>query len=109
MAHCMLKKSSASAGSGEYAHGTFTTSASTTTKITLGFKPKTLSLMIANNLNYYDESISTTQFKLATPSTNMTNVNLGNTTAGRLATIDNDGFTANKTSSAVNCYYHAVG
>lgn len=109
MAHCFLKKNSVSTGSGKYAHGTFTSSASTTTKVTLGFKPKTLSLMMLNNMHYYDETISTTQYKFATPTVSMTNINLGNTTAGRLANIDNDGFTVNKSSSAITCYYHAVG
>lgn len=109
MAHCFFKKSGVSTGTGKYAHGSFTTSTSSNTKITLGFKPKTLALMIANNLNYFDESISTTQYKFATPSTNMTNINLGNTTAGRLTSIDDDGFTINSYSSALTCYYHAVG
>lgn len=109
MAHCFLKKNSVSTGTGKYAHGSFTTSTSSNTKITLGFKPKTLALMIVNNLNYYDETISTTQYKLATPSVNMTNINLGNTTVGRLTSIDDDGFTINKYSSALTCYYHAIG
>lgn len=109
MAKCFFKKSGVSGGSANYAHGTFTSSASTTTKVTLGFKPKSLAVMIVNNMNFYDESVSTTQFKFSTPTVYLTSVNLGNTTSGRLSTVDNDGFTVNKTSSAFTCYYHAVG
>ena len=109
MAHCFFKRSGVSSGSANYAHGTFTTSTSTTTKVTLGFKPKSLAVMIVNNMNLYDENISTTQFKVSTPTVYLTNATLGNTTSGRLSTVDNDGFTVNKTSSAFTCYYHAVG
>ena len=110
MAHCFFKKvGGTSTSGGKYAHGSFSTSTSAKTKITLGFKPKTVALMVVNNLHYYDETISTTQYKFATPSTNLTNLNLGNTTAGRLTSIDDDGFSVNKTSSVLACYYHAVG
>ena len=78
MAKCFFKRSGVSGGSANIAHGTFTISTSTTTKVTLGFKPKTLAVMISNNMNVYDESISTTQFKFATPTVYLTNVNLGN-------------------------------
>lgn len=108
MAKCFFKRSGVS-GSANYAHGTFTTSTSTTTKVTLGFKPKTLAVMIVNNMNLYDESVSTTQFKFSTPNVYLTNVNLGSTTGGRLKSIDNDGFTVNSTSYAFTCYYHATG
>ena len=109
MAHCFLKKNGASIGSGKYAHGTFTTSTSATTKVTLGFKPKSLAIRISANMQFYDESVSTTSFKFATNNVYLTNTNLGNTTTGRLQSVDNDGFTVNKSGGVVTGYYSAVG
>lgn len=97
--------------------GSVTLSTSSTTKVTLGFKPKYLALRITNNsesnyvMNIYDERYSTSASINAGTNTYMTNVALNGTTQNRLKSIDSDGFTINKTgsSSYTKLEYFAIG
>lgn len=97
--------------------GSVTLSTSSTTKVTLGFKPKYLAYRITNNsesnyvMNIYDERYSTSASINAGTGTYMTNVALNGTTQNRLKSIDSDGFTINKTgsSSYTKLEYFAIG
>ena len=86
--------------------GEITTSTSNTTKITLGFKPKILIVWTFKNDNIYgsgtnvvhiyNENFSETKYLCAENNSIITSVSLPNTTAYRIGSIDNDGFTMNK-------------
>ena len=82
------------------ASGTFTSSNVDSTTINLGFKPKYLCIMLSasatsNTLKIYNEDMQTTKF-LA----NTTWTNLGGTGNANIYSINDNGFTVNKDSSA---------
>lgn len=85
--------------------------------INLGFKPKSLiisstsSSTTANLMLLYDESYSTTKCKVAnSDSTYSSDVNLGVTTANRIYSINDDGFSFNNISQSIyTIRYFAVG
>lgn len=80
-------------------------------KVTLGFKPKALAVFNDyGRLCIYDDAISTTTFRYGSTANVASTQNLGTTTANMLYSIDNDGFTFNKTQTSSNVlYYSAVG
>lgn len=89
--------------------GQFTSSTTTATTIVLGFKPKYLCIMLAasatsNTLKIYNENMQTTKF-LA----NTTWTALGGTGTANIYSINDDGFTVNKDSSARAWQWFAVG
>lgn len=80
-------------------------------KVTLGFKPKALAVFNDyGRLCIYDDAMSTTTFRFGSTANVASTQNLGTTTGNMLYSIDNDGFTFNKTQTASNIlYYSAVG
>lgn len=91
--------------------GTYTTSTSAKVKVTLGFKPKYIGILSSTSsiIIIYDERVSTSQFMRATSSYYSAFQNLGNTSTGRLYSVDDDGFTINAHSSVQNFNYVAIG
>ena len=91
----------------EWELGTFTSSATGAVKVTLGYKPKKLLIIYAQSaglqssaaatIAVYDEKVSRESYQFIT-STSETTLTLPNTTDERLASIDDDGFTFNKSS-----------
>ena len=110
-----------SSGGTKAAIGIVTGSSSSTTKVTLGFKPKQICIVQCSNSSsipitgiVYDERYSTTKFVRVTQSTAYTDFSLGNSSGNNgLLSIDNDGFTFQKftSSSLTNAYlrYFAIG
>ena len=98
-----------------YKTGTFTASTSTTTSVTLGFKPKYLAVYFpisssARTMWIYDERISTSQYVLGSSSVYASLSNIGSTSNYRLYSIDSNGFTCSKIGTAgVTAYYFAIG
>ena len=100
----------------EIVAGTFSTTSSSVTKVTLGFKPKLL--IVGNESNYnhvkvYNEEYSTTQFLQASTTGNMSysNFTSASSASGSIASIDDDGFTISLVSSGSHTAkrYIAVG
>lgn len=91
--------------------GTFTNSTSAQTTVNCGFKPKYLAVTFSSpSLSWtYDERQSTTQFFISGSATYLQKVNLSTTNTNRLYSINNDGFTLNKMSTAGTGYYFAIG
>ena len=79
--------------------------------IDVGFKPNYLLFQantLVDNISYYNSDVSTTTFQYAERSTTAHTENLGNTTNGRLKSINSNGFTVNKTGSGdLQLYYFA--
>lgn len=96
--------------------GFVTFNATTTSTITVGFKPKKL-IIYPNIYNgiatcIYDQDISTTTMYTASNSQSQRNENLPCTSANRLNSITNTGFIMNKcgsTSNPYKGYYVAIG
>lgn len=101
-------------GGGEkVAIGSFSWSTSGSTTIDLGFKPKYLCVRDNTSspaANIYNSDISTTSFIYAGGGTYTTTKNLPSTVARQLYSINDTGFTINRTatSGAVG-YYFAIG
>lgn len=94
------------------AYGSYTSSTSDKSIINLGFKPKYLTIVGTHSggqMIIYDESISDTSFRFAGTSTYAQSRNLGTNTNYNLYSIDDAGFTVNKTSSVYTYNYFAVG
>ena len=91
----------------EWELGTFTSSATGAVKVTLDYKPKKLLIIYAQAaglqssaaavIAVYDEEVSRESYQFIT-STSETTITLPNTNDDRLASIDDDGFTFNKSS-----------
>ena len=91
----------------EWELGTFTSSAAGTVKVTLDYKPKKLLIIYAQSaglpsstaatIAVYDEEVSKESYQYIT-STSETTITLPNTNDDKLASIDDDGFTFNKSS-----------
>lgn len=106
-------------GKRESSLGTLTYQTSSNFKVTLGYKPKALQVILrGNDTNtitlQYDESISTTKYirnyTASTPQSGWQTI--GSTTnQRRLLSIDDDGFTLtpNTDTSTQTIYYSAVG
>lgn len=114
MAKCQFLRSGGGGGGDKVANGTWTQSTTDRTKITLGFKPKYVAIQASagsssTNMIVYNADISTTSFKYATANVYATDSNLGTSTNGVLYSIDNDGFTMNKSGSAIVLDYMAIG
>lgn len=113
MAQCMLLRSGGGGGE-KVANGTWKQSTTSRTKITLGFKPKYLAIQAsagssASNMIVYNIDVSPTSFKFASQGTYATDLNFNSSTTGVLYSIDNDGFTMNKSDSAIALEYMAIG
>lgn len=102
----------ASGGSEKVASGTVATSSSSSTTITLGFKPKYIATVLgtASNatMNIYNEDLSSTTAKYAGSSTYSSRYTIGNTTPYRITQITDTGFVMG-TSNGSDLYYFAVG
>lgn len=88
-------------------------STSTTTKITLGFKPSYVALCGATRnapISVYNKDVSTTSY-FSSSSSYAASYNLPSSEVGRFYTIDDDGFTVNKASASTTTalYYFAIG
>lgn len=103
------------------AYGTFTLpSTDSTLKITLGFKPKYLTVLgwsgsdSAHSWTYIEDASTTgyTTFNRNTGTAGAESTTLPNTTMNRLNSIDDDGFTVKGSTSSVyynlNHYYFAI-
>jgi len=103
------------------AYGTFTLpSTEVTLKITLGFKPKYLTVLgwsgsnSAHSWTYIEDASTTgyTTFNRNAGTAGAESTTLPNTTANRLSSIDDDGFTVKGTTNNVyynlNHYYFAI-
>lgn len=91
------------------ASGSVALSTSTSTKVTTGFRPKYVMAYSSSNPSQglcYNEDVSTTQFRCFN-STGNANYNLGGSTNNFLYSINDDGFTINKASSARTYYWFA--
>lgn len=102
----------ASGGSEKAASGSVTLSTSSTTTVSIGFKPKKLTVRQGTNtVGIYDEEYSTTKYFRANTGAYLGAIDLGTTSANRLYSINDDGFTYNKSNSSsnVDLYYFAVG
>lgn len=113
MAKCQFFRSGGGGGE-KVANGTWTQSTTDRTKITLGFKPKYLAIQASagsssTNMIVYNIDVSPTSFKFASQGTYATDLNFGSSTGSTLYSIDNDGFTMNKSSSAISLEYMAIG
>lgn len=93
--------------------GVYVTGASITqAKQTLGFKPKYLLAAWKYSAGYtrvfvYDETVSTTSFKIMYNGTTLSDHNLGTNDGGMIYSIDDDGFTIDSywSSCSQMCYY----
>lgn len=104
-------------GGAQVAVGTFNTSTSGTTKVTLGFKPKYLALTMSPTsfdttptlLTIYNEDFDANACMVSV-STGLTRLALPSTQTNRLKSIDNDGFTYNQMSASGGTYgrYFAI-
>lgn len=92
-----------------YVEGTFTSSTSTTVKVTLGYKPAWLYVYVYPNAttvaaNFYDSRVNTAKYFRSNCSSGGSYSGFQNVTGGTyhnsIASIDNDGFTMNKVDSA---------
>lgn len=90
--------------------GTFTSSTSDTTKITLGFNPKTLIVFGAHASGGSQLFVHRYENGSCYRHTgaSVSNVSLPSTGINTIASIDSDGFTFNKTSNAGTLYYYAI-
>ncbi len=91
------------------ASGTVALSTSTSTKVTTGFRPKYIMAYSSSTASQgfcYNADISTTQFRFFNSSGNG-NASLGSSTGNYLYSINDDGFTINKASSARTYYWFA--
>lgn len=115
---CALRK--IGGGTLKTATGAFTGSTTNTTKITLGFKPKYLSVVGYTSTNQfitaiYNEDVNSTKQLFSAKNgsaATITTENIPFTSTGqsRIKSIDDDGFTMQSMISyAVNCYYFALG
>lgn len=94
------------------ARGSVTVNTSTTTKVTLGFQPKSLQLMIVKDSTHfctigYDSTADSSYQILSTHSGSVTCIReaLPNSTTNRLKSIDSDGFTMGIfNSTSINTY-----
>ena len=113
MAHCFLKKVGGGSSKLKSASGTYQLSNSANVSVDLGFKPKFLAIRgTATTITMiYNKNYSSSTFKYATSGNYSSNQNLNTSTAYRLKSIDNNGFTVNKGSSSTNYtfYYFAIG
>ena len=95
--------------------GTFTTSGTTTTKVTTGFQPKYLAVLritsgtTQDTLNIYDADVTTSYAYIGLSNSGSLRYALPSTTQYRIASIDSDGFTFNKHSGTATMYYFAIG
>ena len=106
-------------GTKSWDSGVIPANADTTTKITLGYKPKILILRYYKNTsnmidNVYTDSISTSTYQrwVYSGSASMANRTLPQGTGNSrcITSIDNDGFTAGPNDdSTYTCYYWAIG
>lgn len=99
-------------GSEKIKKATVTLSTSTSTKVTLGWKPKYVCVYStrAYYSSIYDEDLSTTQYIRATSSGPLLK-NLDTNYSGGFVSIDNDGFTLRYTNSSAGAewVYFAIG
>lgn len=99
-------------GSEKVASGTAATSSSSSTTITLGFKPKYIATVLGTastaSMNIYNEDLSSTTAKYAGSSTYASRYTIGNTTSYRITAINDDGFVMG-TTNGNDLYYFAVG
>lgn len=103
-------------GGDKVATGDLTVSSTTGTySEVIGFKPKQLMVSSTGSNTlvwYYNEDVSTSQYKYNSSSTN-TNLSLnqsGASHSNELCSIDNDGFTVNQcTNGYQNLHYIAIG
>ena len=101
-----------SGGGTKTATGTFTWSSSNQVSVNIGFKPKYLCVRnSATVMIIYNQDLSTTSYQFSNNSQYSTSVNFGTTTAGRLYSISDSGFTVNKFTgtSGSTGYYFAIG
>lgn len=113
MAKCQFFRSG-NGGGQKVANGTFSTQTSGSYSINIGFKPKYLAIQAAagssaTDIQIYDEDYSTTLFIYATSSAYSQDKTFGSSTTGVLYSIDNNGFTMNKSGSVVSLEYMAIG
>lgn len=113
MAKCQFFKSG-SGGGQKVVNGTFSTQTSGSYSVNLGFKPKYLAIQAAagssaTNMQIYNVDYSTTLFIYATSSAYSQDKAFGSSTSGVLYSIDNNGFTMNKSGSVVSLEYMAIG
>lgn len=95
--------------------GKLTLSTSTTTKVTLGYKPKKLLIIHEQNsstptitpIQIYDEAVDPNSFKFESASETK-NIPLPSTAINRLASIDDDGFTFNKATSSGSLFRYVA-
>ncbi len=115
---CALRK--IGGGTLKTAIGAFTGSTTNTTKVTLGFKPKYLSVVGYTSTTQfitaiYNEDVDSTKQLFSARYNENTTVNTENipyTSAGqsRIKSIDDDGFTMQSIAFyGINCYYFAIG
>lgn len=103
-----------SGGGTKTATGTYTASTTAQTTIDLGFKPKQLTITAfegssLKGIYSYDENVSTTTQAVAGSTSYLGQGNLGTTSAGRIYSINSNGFTVNKSNAARTCHYFAIG
>lgn len=92
--------------------GSYTSSTSDKSVINLGFRPRYLCIVGTHSggqMIIYDERISTTAFRFAGTSAYAQSRNLGTNTNYNLYSIDDTGFTVNKTSTVYTYNYFAIG
>lgn len=93
--------------------GTFYGGKNGRVNVNIGFKPKFLAILTSNTSSsamiIYNEELSTTQFHYAGASTYASMKNLGTSSNYFLYSINDDGFTMNKYSTASDSYYFAIG
>lgn len=103
-----------SGGGTKTATGTFSTSTSTQTTMNIGFKPKQLTVLVFEGntkraIHSYNADVSTSNYSVAGNATYLGTANLNTTTSGRIYSINDNGFTMNKSSYVGTCYYFAIG
>lgn len=107
----------ASGGSEKVASGSATITNSSTTTVNIGFKPKKLVVNQVSSsqtlfvLCVYDEDFSTSKFTRSGGSVYLGWNDLGTSNTNRLYSINNDGFTYNKTNNSTyaTLNYFAIG
>lgn len=82
--------------------------------VNIGFKPKILAVTVQSSnykaINYYDENISTSSYRFGSGTTYYQDRNMGVTYDNGINSINSNGFTLNKSSSATMViHYVAIG
>lgn len=113
-------KNGPSGGTGGFDEGTVTLSTTTTTKITLGYKPRFFCMFTSvDNLHasvhIYDESaigFTTTRvwqaFQSGASSSSANGANIPNTTSNSINSVDSDGVTIGKVSATYGTTGHYI-